>query len=360
MEKNRIIAMIFILSLLIISGCKAKKDVLTVETVRVGTEGIALSFGQGAPPDLIQVEEGDTNSNSFEILIEARNKGAYPQLGQDAPSTFGNVYLSGFDKGIIQIEPSSYSMNPQNLEGKSTINTNGGLDIIIFKGTINANLIENKYDPTILATACYTYETIAAPQICIDPDPYSTINRKVCTPQEIALTGQGAPVAVTKVVTEAFAKKTQFRIWFKNVGGGEIIKKESINKCTSTEKLAREDFDKIMVDEVKLASTQLTCGPFNEGGKLTNGVVRMINNEGSIICEIPSSSYAQTVSAYTTPLKISLSYGYKSVASKKIMIKKEGASSGASGDFTKIGGSSGSTSSSTTDNSMSDRLRGGP
>jgi hypothetical protein len=66
------------------------------------------------------------------------------------------------------------------------------------------------------------------------------------------------------------------------------------------------------------------CGPFVDGDvKSSGGLIRMINSEGSVICEMPSSDYSNKISAYTTPLLIQLSYGYKNTAERKILIKKE-------------------------------------
>lgn len=344
LKKRFVLASLLIL-LLVISSCSltgkkgastSSKSKKTVEDIRVGTQGIVLSFLPNNPPERVVVEQGV--ENPIKVVLQLNNKGAYPQPDEGvsglAPG-FGRVYLSGYDNNIIKFTRNSFDLSHTTLEGKSTINPNGGIDFVTFDGNIIAdNLNVERYEPTLLATACYYYFTIAGPQVCIDPDPYSTITqKKVCEVADTALSNQGAPIAITKITEEALATKTQFRITVKNVGGGEVIKgsasagTEAMDKCNpfGENKLGREDIDKIFLQEVKLGTKDLQCGPFADQSSVkgTNGFVRLINGEGSIICELPKSDYGQTNSAYTTPLKIKLSYVYKNTAERKVLIKKE-------------------------------------
>ena len=187
----------------------------------------------------------------------------------------------------------------------------------------------------MLATACYSYATIASPSVCIDPDPYSTIKgKKVCEAKDITLSNQGAPIAVVNVDEEAFATKTQFRIIIKNVGGGEVMKNEVLfqDKCSpfGSSKVEREDIDKVYLINARLSNKELQCGPFAEGEvKSAQGFVRLVNGEGSITCELPKSDYGSNT-AYISPLEIKLLYVYRSTAEKKVQIKRE--ASGLSSD----------------------------
>ena len=75
-----------------------------------------------------------------------------------------------------------------------------------------------------------------------------------------------------------------------------------------------------------MSNNQLICGPFVDGNvKDVSGNIRIINGEGFIICELPNSAYTNKISAYTTPLSIRLSYGYRNTAERKLLIKKESA-----------------------------------
>lgn len=332
LEKKFIFVLFFIL-LISISGCtsKGKKDVKkSLEEIRTGTEGIVVSFLPNALPGKIHVEQNQPND--FEVVLEIKNKGAYPQPDEGVSGLgplLSKIYLSGYDPNILIFSPApTADLSGRTLEGKSTINPNGGQDLVAFKVNVNTeNLNVEKYEPTLLATVCYNYFTIAGPSVCIDPNPYSTVKeKKVCEVQDTTLSNQGAPVAVTKIEEEAFATKTQFKITIKNVGSGDVIKREEIEKCNpfGTEKIGREDIDKVYLYEVKISDKTLQCGPFAEGvAKGTQGYVRLINGEGFVICELPQRDYGQSKTSYTTPLRIWLSYNYRTTTERKIQIIKE-------------------------------------
>ncbi len=283
---------------------------------------------------MVHVEDS-SDDNGFSVILDVRNTGAFPQPDEDPVSSFGEfgvVYLSGYDTNIVFFTPGGIiDLDPVNLYGKSAISPDGGIDIIEFKGTVRSqNLLVDKYDPTLQANFCYYYETIAGPSVCIDPYPFATNIRKVCSPSDISLSSQGAPVAVTKIEEEAFSSKTQFRIMIKNVGNGQVIRSDSMYKCmpakdaTGIYDLQSSDFDKLFVERVMVGTKPITCGPFIEGQtKNFRGMVRLINGEASIICDLPKSEYSEADSAYITPLQVRLSYVYKESIAKKVLIVKE-------------------------------------
>lgn len=325
--KKIIIFLLFLTLLIYVPGCKSNKDVKkSIEELNVGTRGIVINFLPNNPPSTIHADQ-----KQFDVVLELNNKGIYPT--EDISQTFGKVYLSGYDSNILNVEQKSFDFKPVELQGKSLINLNGGSQLVTFKVTNIVNLNVEKYEPTLLATVCYNYITVAGPSVCIDPDPYSTVQqKKVCEVKDIALSSQGAPIAITKIEEEAFALKTQFKITIKNVGGGDVIKPKSgassITNCDpfGTNKIGREDIDKVYLEEVSVGQKQLECWPFAEGNvKAQTGVVRLINTEGSIICELTkdTAGYSGGNTPYTTPLKIRLSYAYRSTAQRNIQIKQE-------------------------------------
>ncbi|MBI2101537.1 hypothetical protein HYT53_02900 [Candidatus Woesearchaeota archaeon] len=332
----------FFVVLVLISACgKVGKSstTKTLEELRVGTEGLAMSFLPNNPPERIHVEKGaDSELNRFDVVMEVRNKGAYPEFGEGSGfepfGLHGKIYLGGYDPNILDFfepKPPIEDLSRKTLEGKTSINPNGGLDFATFKGRVIAeNLNVEKYEPVIQATACYEYQTTANPSVCIDPNPYSTIKeKKVCEVKDTALSNQGAPVAVTAVNEEAFATKTQFRITIKNVGNGDVLKPYVLgeDKCNpfGDSKLQREDVDKVYLINVKVSNKPLQCSPFVDGQvKSQSGFIKLIqNSEGSIICELPRNEYSSSKTAYITPLEIKLSYVYRTTIEKKIQIKRE-------------------------------------
>ena len=323
---------LFLILLLSISGCGGRGDTKTsIEDIRVGTEGIVMSFLPNSPPDTIHVDA----DNTFDVLLEVRNLGAFPQpdeliktaaLGHDS----GRVYISGIDPYIVHFIERHKPIDFRKLQGRSTINPNGGEDVLTFKGIVDTlNLNVERYEPILLVTACYRYLTVAEPPVCIDPQPYSTFKeRKVCEAQDISLSSQGAPIAITKIEEEALAQKTLFKITIKNVGRGDVIKLESYEKCSPysdvSGKLEREDIDKVLLEGVAVGSKILQCSPFiDDNIKGESGYIRLLNGEGSIVCELSKNDYAPGSSAYTTPLQIVLTYVYRDFIEKRLQIIKE-------------------------------------
>ena len=328
--RKKLILILLLFFLVPVLGCKISKEAKkSTQDIRTGTEGISMRFLPNYPPPLIHAESA---SNFFDATLELTNRGVYPQP-DSLEKLDGSVYLSGFDKNIIGFTPEgAFELGRLNLQAKSAINAQGSSDVANFKGEIRlANLNVELYEPTLLATACYKYETLAGPSVCIDPNPYSTVKeKKVCEVNGITLSSQGAPIAITKIEEEAFAQEIQFKITIKNVGIGDVIKLDSIQKCNpfGTEKLGREDIDKVYVKEITIGQQGLTCWPFSDGlTKAPSGYIRLINGEGSVICRLTKgqgqSGYQGGNTAYTTPLKIVLSYAYKNTAETKFQIKKE-------------------------------------
>jgi len=159
------------------------------------------------------------------------------------------------------------------------------------------------------------------------------------------LSNQGAPVAVTAVNEEAFATKTQFRITIKNVGNGDVLKTYALSedKCNpfGDVKLQREDVDKVYLLYARIGNKPLQCSPFVDGQvKAQVGFIKLINGEGSIICEFPRSEYSLSKTAYISPLEIELRYVYRNTIEKRIQIKREAVGISSTGIGVSSGGAS--------------------
>ena len=315
--------MFLVLLSFILSGCKLGKSNTAVEEIRIGNEGIVMSFLPNTPPDNIRVDI--SAPADIEVALEVKNKGAYPQPEDGIGAPSGKIYISGYDESIVFFPKKEEMLDTKPLEGKSTVNPNGGLDVVSFSDgkIITSNMVDiDRYEPIIQATACYEYVTIASSSVCVDPNPYTTANiRKVCQATDIPLSSQGAPIAITGISVKAFAKKTQFRINIKNIGNGDIIKKDRLSMCSPSTLIKRDDIDKITVDEVSIGRKQLTCSP------MSGRELRVINGETFMICDL--TEFASD-SAYLTPIKIKLSYGYRNTIEKKMTIKRESTGSASS------------------------------
>lgn len=318
---------IFLLILLLaLVGCNLLPTAKRGSEAFTGTEGIVMNFLPNRPPDKIIA---DATQLEIPIMIEVRNRGAFPSSEERAFDRWNEndiIFVSGFDPILFldwKVDDRSEDtpkalIGRRSLDGKGPLNPEGGYDTIEFVGTLYVdNLKIDRFKPSFLVTACYHYFTRANPTICIDPEPYSlTGEKKVCQVEDITLSSQGAPIAITKVEEEILKESIQFRIHFKNLGNGEVIKLDSLNKCSpdSDEILDRKDIDLVKISNVRVSGGSITgsCKPTDQG------YVRLFENEGFVICSMPKRDDVKT--AYNTPLFIELEYGYRTSISKTVEI----------------------------------------
>ncbi len=304
---------ILAISLLMLISCQLvpttqQQEPIYTENFRTGTEGTRLNFIKNLPPEKL------LDTEPFTAMIELTNEGTHTLGGAG-----DKIYLAGFDPAIIQGISTTGQQIPQ-LEGRSQYIYEPSVDAVQFKGTIRdlSSLRMDKYKATIVATACYSYETIATAQVCIDPDPYSaTAKQKVCTPEDTFLGTQGAPIAVEEVKVIPSKGTTRFRIHVRNAGYGDSYKNgiDYLQKCSPySTGLAFDEIDYIQVGDVTISGTNIkpTCKPLDSTGHL-----RLTNGAGVLICELKNIR-GQT--PYMTPLSILLRYGYRNSIFQEIEI----------------------------------------
>jgi len=302
--KKSVLCLVFLLVLLACTTT-TKQTEPTGTNFRYGTEGLGISFVPNLPPARIY------DGSPFEAVLQVENKGTSEAIGI--------LYLSGFDQNMIaEIGTAGKQINV--LKGRDQYMPKGEMDTISFSGRIPNLKNIDKYQPTLLATACYTYFTTANAQVCIDPNPYApTRMEKVCVPAPVSLGSQGAPIAVTAVQVDAAPGTTRFSINVQNVGGGDAYKSDAYQSCSPFGAgLSFNDVDFVRVLDVVVGGTSImpSCKPLSESVE-GSGFLRLSNGAGMFFCEL-SGIVGQ--SAYLTPLSIFLEYGYKQSISKPIEI----------------------------------------
>lgn len=346
LNKNKILKKIMLylcISILIfLIGCAPKKDSPTAKQDFDGTQGIVMNFLPNSPPATMNA---DADNFEIPIIIEVRNLGTYPTEETPKEKNFWDtsknddlIFISGYDKKIIkkwEIDEKSVGDNEipkillkdKDLDGKNTFNPIGGYDTIEFVGQLDTRALKiDGYNPVFKVTACYDYVTKANPTVCIDPDPYSLTKDRVCDVSSIALTSQGAPIAITRVEQEVLRNTYLFKIYFKNVGGGDVIATDKLQRCGPDieEDLDRKDFDLIKISSIKVSDQDIedSCKPvISIGGD--KSYFRLLNGEGFIVCSVSKTLLDPNIkTAYTTPLFIEVLYGYRSSISKTVQIKK--------------------------------------
>ncbi|MBS3125142.1 hypothetical protein J4211_02725 [Candidatus Woesearchaeota archaeon] len=275
---------------------------------RTGSQGLLITFLPNLPPPRV------FDRDPFNVVLQVENLGT-GRVGNG----LDRLYISGFDHNLITGIGTDGIPLPL-LEGRTQYINRGGLDTLSYRGTIRS-LTEkriDKYQPLILATACYHYETIANAQVCVDPDPYApTSTARVCTPTAVGTGSQGAPVAVTNVQVDAAPGWTRFTINVQNVGGGSVFRNGNhyLAKCSPYNPgLAFDELDFVQVADVMISDTSIksSCKPIDSSGHL-----RLQNGAGQIFCEL-NAPQGQT--PYLTPLNIVLKYGYRQTIAKPVEI----------------------------------------
>jgi hypothetical protein len=312
MENKKIITAIsLLLTLILIVGCgtfQAGRDEppVSAEFAATGTQGIVMNFVPDQPPPKVYTQAPLT------FLVEIRNRGTY-----SVPSAA--FYLTGYDPNIIvgmTPSPSSAYLITDVLEGKSQFNPDGGYTTAEFTAPdVTLPTSMPNYKPTFLLTACYMYQTIATPLVCVDPNPLDTSSDKACRVQKVYATGsQGAPVAVQSIEAEARPTGMFFRIHIANTAGGTeqasgtVFDQDELQACPAS--LQYSDLNKIDF-RVKISEHELECEP-------RTNEIRLVNDRATIFCRHMD---LEQIPAYQTPLQVDLIYGYKSSISKMVEIE---------------------------------------
>lgn len=303
---KKIVFFMCIVLLLVFTGCGKGPSTQNIkEDYHTGTQGIEISFIANAPPS--RVYEGD----NLDLSVELKNKGAYP-AGKNLQ---GKLEVSGFDPASIRGSWDGGNTMPTGLEGKSQYNPEGGYAVMTYKDRsgVHVPFDADYYEPNILVHSCYKYETVADVMVCIDPNPYDVVQeKKVCNIHDVSISsGQGAPIAITKVEEEVGSDKVYFRIYVSNSGGGSVMLPSAYSDCPFNVDL--EDLDKVSA-KIKLPyDASPDCNPKGTA----SDPIRLTNGQGYIFCKF---SKPAATSAYTTSLNINLDYVYSSSISKQVKI----------------------------------------
>ncbi len=264
---------------------------------RTGTDGVVV--------DISQTKQTYYDGEYLKLALRIQNKGAY-----DNPK--GKIAISGFDKNIIKINdealylPDLKGIDPYLPEGEETL-----IDIPEF-GPVSLQIGE-KYETTIQTNICYEYETIANPVVCLISNYGDYEQQEVCEPDVVALSSQGAPVAVTQVQTQLGRNEATFYITLENKGNGRVYKSEDLEAFDHCPyRLTNNDLDYVQVSVKINGLGEPECTP--------SGLVKLVNNVGLLQCKFTLREDA----AFKTPMLVTLHYGYLETQENALTIQKSG------------------------------------
>ncbi len=310
---SKILLVILIMSFLLLVSCKPRPGAgetprdtaAALQQVKTGTQGVELKLLQESPPTLLY------DQNELIALVEVKNRGSHDLKAQDC-----FVQITGFDPNIISggfSSPRSCAEGVGVLEGKNLYNTEGSINQLEFQSSINLPLNVLDYNPTLNFLTCYNYHTIANPSVCVDPLFYQVSSeQKTCRPKDVPLGGgQGGPVGITYVGADMVGGKAIFEINVQNQGTGRVLSPfANIQNCGQAS-VEYKDLDRVAYNVEMTGGGKINCKP-------TDGFVRLVNNQGKIICSfnIPGAT------AFETLLLVDLDYSYLDSQRKTIRIIK--------------------------------------
>lgn len=294
-----------------LSGCQLvnKQTIKTSADYKQGYEGLKMRFVE--KPSITEIYE--KSPLSLNVILE--NKGAY-----DIEN--GRIII-GFEDQNFKFVSSDFT--DFRLEGRSVYYPKGNQKLNTFQ--IESKEIREKEsierETHLYITACTDYRTEFSENICIDSDIYGLQKEKPCTPKKISLPGgQGAPVVVKDIETRMIFKsqensiQPQFTLYLDNRGGGRIINKNNLYSFCSSQPIENEDINTISL-EAEIFSLNgdidLECKPENP--------IKMKKDVTKVVCTSPEL-LSLDVGTYTSPIHITIDYGYMTTISKEIKIKK--------------------------------------
>ncbi len=309
---------IFLLAALffVLSSCGTSYSSQQADPYRSGTDGVVVSF---LNDDFVFYDQ-----QYLLLQLKLENKGAY-----DSPQ--GKVVLSGYDPTIVKISSEPIAI-PEDFSGKNQYSPDGSVYFVQVPEDAPVSLpLGNTYTAALQASSCYTYQTIATPTACL---LYNTEDTNICQQDTISLSSQGGPVAVTQVQQDYQQDQTRFTVTIQHLGTGKVLNaydSDAYDACPFT--LTSDHLNHVGVKMEINGLGEPTCVP-------SNGYVKL-NQDGTgiIICTFTLREQR----TYTTPLKITLDYGYFAVISQDMTIYESSSGTSEAGE---IGSSSSSASSS--------------
>ncbi len=273
-----------------------------VESFKTGTGSLDMSFMRNAPP----AEVFQKSSN--DIILRLQNKGA-------TDIRTGTLRLS-YDRGVIELrDANSRSFD---VKGKSAIYPQGESILVTFPFTALTLSTESQVRETsIVATACFEYETEVLQNVCIDTDPYDLrpeARADVCQIRDYSPGGTGGPIRVDKIETRFSQDGTEiqpvFTLTISQAGGRSqqiLAPGNAFAYCSS----AQFDTSKINIVKIyaELSDIQLTCD---------RDEINLYQQTARITCAgLPVST---TSGSFEAPLYIRLNYGVSEVTSHRMRI----------------------------------------
>lgn len=328
---NKNLLLILLLTIMLTSGCsglfKRGQSGIVPLPVHVGKTGLEMSFLENLPPASVFSSTPLTES-VFPVAVKLANKGA---------SDITEGYLSiGFEKDYLQLkewniegkEAFSVGTSSENiafsLAGRSPTDPVGEEDIVALSvHAVPLDTQSQTHSSTVRMTACYGYETLAAAEVCINPELFTTKPiEKICQPGTTAISqGQGAPLAITSVETKMLPGPgvsilPQFMITLQNIAKGQTLNPRSVAQACSSLPLTHDDWNLVVVRDLRFSRftfRDFDCSPTP---------IRLRDGKATVRCTLKPNLLRKDEGAFKTTLFMALEYGYTFTISKNVQIDR--------------------------------------
>ncbi len=324
---QKISFLVVFLLFFVLGSCGTSYSSQQGDPYRSGTDGIVVSF--------LTTDFAFYDQQYLRLELKLENKGAY-----DSPE--GKIVLSGYDPTIVKISSEPIEI-PSDFSGKNQYSPEGSQYFVQVPEDAPVSLpLGDTYSATIQASSCYTYQTIATPNVCL---LYNTEDTNICQQDSISLSSQGGPVAVTSVEQDYQQDQTRFTVTLSHLGTGKVLNAydtDAYDACPFS--LTSDNLNHVGVKMEINGLGEPTCVP-------SNGYVALNQDGiGVIICTFTLHEQR----TYTTPLKITLDYGYFDVISQDMVIYESSVGSAEAGGLGPSSSSSSPSSSGSSSGSSSD------
>jgi len=299
MNKN-IISIGLVFFLLMIGGQQCAEKVSIGTAFVGGTQGLSLSFVEGAPP----IEVFDQGKTSFSVNVLIENKGEWDVNKDDAEITISGINPAVFGSPILNKKLNAKLEGVEkDVQGNIVPGTITYLDFSGFKFT---DSIAGSVILPIKADACYNYGTNVNSKLCILRDLLSRVPgtaNSMCTVNEAkSVENSGAPVQITELKERAVENnRIMFSFIVQHLGTGAVSELNS--NCNSS--IAKKDKIKIKVDTGIGSPGDLICN--FDSGTGTEGTVTLYGGNRLVSC-------TQTISSptdYEQLINIEMLYDYR-------------------------------------------------
>lgn len=303
---KKLLFVVFVLALFVIAGCKGNNNKEQGPFIG-GTNGVALSFQEGAPVSQFAV------SDNVPIKVVLKNTGEDDVVGGEA-----EVKLYGLPMEEYNLN-SDYKIVGQNVIGLQKGVVEDGGEAVIDMGVLKYDgVYTSSLEPVIKAKVCYPYTTKSTLTVCANSRAIIEAGgESTCSidGEKISSTKvSSSPIQVTSFTEQLSAKDDlTFRIVIENKGTGEVFRDDSTCADLDSSITKIENQDRI---KFTITPSDIVCTSY-DGTQSNQGYVKLEQGRKTLLCTMKVENAG---SSYDRQVNINLDFKYIESVSKQLTI----------------------------------------